>query len=227
MKRFIVNPITTFIKRFFVGLYLETRYSRKHLKIGATSYASRTKFGNFVALYNNSVLMTVEIGDYSFVANDTQIARTRIGKFCSIGSNVKCGLGRHPTRDFVSTHPVFYSKRRQNGVTFADRDYFEEFGQIDIGNDVWIGDNAIILDGVKISDGAIIAAGAVVSKDIPPYAIVGGVPAKLIRYRFSKKDIEFLLKYKWWNKDTGYLKKNADKFREIGKFKDLIERRKK
>lgn len=220
MKRFIINPITTFIKRFVLGLYLEIRYFRKHLKLGPMSYASKTKFGNWVRIYDNSVLTDVEIGDYSFVANDTQIARTKIGKFCSIGSNVKCGLGNHPSKDFVSTHPIFYSTRAQNGITFADGDYFEEFGQIEIGNDVWICDNAVIIDGTKIGDGAIIAAGAVVTNDVPAYAIVGGVPAKIIRYRFSNNEIKQLLKFKWWNKDEVWLRKNFRKFHNIKYFLD-------
>lgn len=218
MKRFIINPVTTFIKRFFVGLYLEIRHFKKHLRLGSMSYAARTRFGNRVTLYNNSVLLDVEIGDYTFVANDTLIARTKIGKFCSIGSNVRCGLGRHPTRDFVSTHPVFYSTRKQNGITFADRDYFEEFGRVEIGNDVWIGDNAVILDDIKIGDGSVVAAGAVVTKDVAPYAIVGGIPAKLIRYRFSIREIEYLLKFKWWNKSSSWLKKNYRKFHNISDF---------
>ena len=70
-----------------------------------------------------------------------------------------------------------------------------------IGNDVWIGLNATILDGVTIGDGAIVAAGAVVTKDVPPYAVVAGVPAKIIKYRFTESQIDFLLKFRWWEKD--------------------------
>jgi len=217
MKNFLINPLTTFIRRFFSALFLELKYKKKHLQICSMSYAYRVKFGSYNKLYPNTVLMYSEIGDFSYIAGDSVIARTKIGKFCSIGSNVKCGLGRHPTKDFISTHPIFYSKRKQVGITFADKDYFEEFGQIEIGNDVWICDNVTILDGVKIGDGAIVAAGAVVSKDVPPYAIVGGVPARLIRYRFTTKEIGLLLKYKWWDKDIEWLKKNFKKFHNVKK----------
>jgi acetyltransferase-like isoleucine patch superfamily enzyme len=127
-------------------------------------------------------------------------------------------LGIHPSRDFVSTHPIFFSTKKQVGITFADKDYFQEEKGIKIGNDVWIGANVIILDGVTIGDGAIIGAGAVVTKDVPPYSIYGGVPAKLIRYRFEQKTIDFLVKFKWWNKDEEWLKTNFQDFHNIDTF---------
>ena len=98
----------------------------------------------------------------------------------------------------ISTHPVFFSTRMQSGYTFADESYFEEYRGTTIGNDVWIGANAIVIDGVRIGDGAVVAAGAVVTKDVPAYAIVGGVPARIIRYRFLQTDIDVLLKINWW-----------------------------
>ena len=105
-------------------------------------------------------------------------------------------------------------------MTYSKERRFEEFkAQIEIGNDVWIGDSAIIMDGVKIGDGSIIAAGAVVTKDVPPYAIVGGVPAKIIRYRFDEDDINFLLELSWWEKDKKWIKENAEKFSDIRNFR--------
>lgn len=137
------------------------------------------------------------IGRHTYFAK-SKVVRADIGAFCCIGPEVLIGgLGRHPT-NFISAHPVFYSTRLQSGKTFAEKDLVEEISRVSIGSDVWIGARAMILDGINVGDGAIVAAGAVVIKDVPPYAIVGGVPAKLIRYRFSPDVISLLLEWKWW-----------------------------
>ena len=129
------------------------------------------------------------------------------------------GLGLHPTRDFVSTHPIFYSASNQSVISsFADKDYFAEKKPIVIGNDVWIGARAMVIDGVKIGDGAIVGAGAVVTKDVPSYAIVGGVPAKFIRWRFPKKTINRLESIRWWTKSDTWLRKNWRTFLSIDGF---------
>src|SRR5690606_12842951 len=122
-------------------------------------------------------------------ARNTQISDARIGRFCSIGSDARIGLGgTHPT-DRVSTHPAFYSPMPRSQLTFAQKASFEEYpGSVIIGNDVWIGAGATIVDGVSIGDGAIVAARSMVTKDVPPYAIVGGVPSKLIRYRIPEEN---------------------------------------
>src|SRR5690606_30914049 len=107
-----------------------------------------------------------KIGDYSYVAVNSRISQTQIGKFCSIGPNFFCGWGIHPI-DGLSTSPMFYSTLKQNGLTLSDTDKIKERKPIVIGNDVFIGANVIILDGIEIGDGAIIGAGAIVSKNIP------------------------------------------------------------
>ena len=99
-------------------------------------------------------------------------------------------------------------------ITFSANSYFDEFAPIKIGNDVWVGARAIILDGVTIGDGAIVGAGAVVAKDVPAYAVVGGVPAKVLRYRFEQAEIDLLEQLKWWNKDIDWLRKNCELMRE-------------
>jgi acetyltransferase-like isoleucine patch superfamily enzyme len=88
-------------------------------------------------------------------------------------------------------------------------------GTVTIGNDVWLGANVIVLDNITIADGAIVAANSVVTKDVPPYAIVGGTPAKLIKYRFDEADIAFLLEYQWWDKDINWLRENLSLFHDI------------
>ena len=160
------------------------------------------------------------IGDYTYIASNSTISFTEIGKFCSIGPNLLCGYGIHPTNG-ISTSPSFYSDKMQNGISFSNKCKIEERKKIVIGNDVFIGMNVSILDGVNIGDGAIIGAGAVVVKDIEPYAIYGGVPAKLIRYRFDNKTIEKLLKIQWWNWENEKLKDIEKYFFDIKKFIEI------
>jgi chloramphenicol O-acetyltransferase type B len=157
-------------------------------------------------IYSCCSLSDVTIGKFSYIAPEGQVNFTEIGNFCSIGSNLICGFGEHPT-DFVSTSPVFFSTLKQCGASFTEKNYFVERKKITIGHDVWIGARVFVKDGVTISDGAIIATGAVVVKDVPSYAIVGGVPAKIIRFRFSKDIIEELIKIKWWIWSEERLKK--------------------
>ena len=222
MKRIMTGKlirsfIPSFLKRKLVHLYLKAKY--KTIKIGQNSRVTMNCiFGEYVTIYDNVSLHKCVVGDFTFIASDSLIYNTKIGKFCSIASGVKCGLGIHPSRTFVSTHPAFYSTKKQAQITFADKCYFEENKSVLIGNDVWIGANAVLLDGIKVGDGAIIAAGAVVTKNVPPYAIVGGVPAKIIKFRFRSDQIEFLMKFKWWEKEVGWLRKNWRLFHNVDEF---------
>jgi acetyltransferase-like isoleucine patch superfamily enzyme len=175
-----------------------------------------------------STIMGSHIGFASYLGAGTSIQNTKIGRYTSIGPNVNCVFGKHPTHTFVSTHPAFFSNRGQSGFSFVEEQKFEEFEKprdtegkysILIGNDVWIGANVTILDGVSIGDGAIVASNALVIKDIEPYTIVGGIPAKAIKKRFSENEIEFLLGFKWWEKPKEWLSKNAHLFSDITAFR--------
>ena len=141
-----------------------------------------------VVINADSIIDAVNIGRFSYMGPKGQFSQVDIGAFCSIGAECICGSGEHPIA-YVSTHPVFFSRGCQCGMTLAQEDLFEERRKIVIGNDVWIGTRVFIRDGVSIGDGAVIAAGAVVVSDIPPYAIAGGVPAKIIKFRFSVAEI--------------------------------------
>jgi virginiamycin A acetyltransferase len=143
-------------------------------------------------------LNNVLINDFTYVAQNAWMSYTNIGRYSSIGPNFLCGWGIHPT-NAIATSPMFYSTRKQNGFTLVENDKIVERKHINIGNDVFIGANVTILDGVKIADGVIIGANSLVNKDIPPYAIVGGCPAKIIKYRFDQEKIDHLLKIKWWD----------------------------
>ncbi|MDY0116722.1 MAG: CatB-related O-acetyltransferase [Sulfurimonadaceae bacterium] len=156
----------------------------------------------------------VTVGEYSYICSGTSIINTAIGKFCSIAAEVKIGLGKHPVNEFISTFPAFYATNNSGcKISFVDEQIYEEFEFITIGNDVWIGCRAMILDGITIGNGAIIAAGAIVTKDVPAYAVVAGVPAKIIKYRFNKEEILTLEKFKWWNKPIEWIITNRKYFK--------------
>ena len=147
----------------------------------------------------NCIINNSELDSYSYLGKNCIIQNASIGKFCSIASDVLIGLGKHPM-ELTSTSTLFYRTKNTLGLRLIEKDYdFQEYKNIEIGNDVWIGTRAILMDGIKVGHGAIIAASSVVTKDVPPYAIVAGVPAKVIKYRFSEDKIEKLLITKWWN----------------------------
>lgn len=182
-----------------------------------TCYIRNSYISDKAKLYDSVQLFDSYIDDYSYIAHNSIVSRTTIGKCSSIGPNLLCGWGIHPTSG-LSTHPMFYSTKKQNGLTWSDTDKIIETKPIIIGNDVFIGANVTILDGVTIGDGAVIGACALVNKDVPPYAIMGGVPAKIIRYRFSEKQIQALLRIKWWNFDLVKMRDVEKLFFDIDDF---------
>lgn len=164
------------------------------------------------------------LGFASYISSSSNVQNIKIGKYCSIGPNISTIHGRHPTRDFVSTHPVFFSLGKHIGFSYTTKQLFDEFPKpsennssytTTVGNDVWIGANVLIIEGVKIGNGAIIASGSVVSRDVPDYCIYGGVPAKKIRNRFELDEIDFLLKLKWWDKSDEWIKEHSLYFTNV------------
>lgn len=174
------------------------------------------------------------LGMGSYVEAYTSL-NARVGRFTSIAPYVRCNAGAHAYQaPFATTSPCFFSlnlRKFQCGSTFASEQLFEEQRLIDleskiaveIGNDVWIGEGAFLVGGITIGDGAMVLAHAVVTKDVPPYAIVGGVPAKVLRYRYDKETIEFLLKVKWWNNSIGWFKQNWRLLSDIEKLKEYYQ----
>ena len=173
--------------------------------------------GDHTKVYPPFNLHEIKLGDYSYIAKNSDINNCEIGKFCSIGPNFCCGLGIHPTNG-ISTSPMFYSAAKQNGISLSKENKIPEFKPSIIGNDVFIGANVTILDGVHISDGAVIGAGAVVTDNIPPYAIAVGVPATVIKYRFEEDTINNLLLRKWWDDPEEKLKEIEESFWDIEGF---------
>ena len=162
------------------------------------------------------------IGDNSYIGSGA-FYKCSIGKFCSIGHNVAVISGNHPL-DSVSTSPAFIKdstclmKKRYVTKPFCEYVQTSDGFNLEIGNDVWIGNNVLVKGGIKIGDGAVIGMGSVVTKDVPPYAIVVGNPATIIRYRFNEDIINKLQQIKWWNFSEKELFKYSELFDDVDSF---------
>ena len=165
-----------------------------------SSFSDDTTIGESSHILPGATINQSHIGSYTYVNFNALIQNAQVGNYCSISTNVNIGLGAHPLHLF-STSPLFYRKNNALQVQLVENNpAIIEYKPINIGSDVWIGANAIVMDGVNIGHGAVIAAGAVVTKDIPPYAIAGGIPATIIKYRFPQEICDALLTTKWWEK---------------------------
>lgn len=180
--------------------------------------------GHGVAIHPDVTLSRVRMGDFSYVANNSRLTNVEVGKFCSIGQQVQIGLPRHPSKIFVSSYPAFYSNNNDACTqSFREDKIFDDSVlATHLGNDVWIGSNVIIPGGIQIGTGAIVAAGSVVVKDVPPYAVVGGNPAMIIRHRFTDEQINILLASEWWNWPIEKIRRNVGGFSDIEKFKEIF-----
>ena len=223
MKRFIQH-----IVKYIV---FKIKYSGKLIFTFSCNISKDSEFEGMNKIYPCTSFRGF-LGFGSYIASHCEL-NAKIGRFCSIAPYVRCNVGIHPTTyPYVSTAPCFYSlnkNKSQNGMTFATSQMFKEFAYtengfgVEIGNDVWICENVFINGGIKISDGAVVLAGAVVTKDIPPYAIVGGVPAKILKYRYDEDTINFLLKIKWWNNSIEWFKTNWELLCDIEKLKTYYD----
>lgn len=160
---------------------------------GRSSFTSRT------ILLRGSRLRKSKVGRYTMIGVNVSLSNTTIGNFSVVARDTVIGVGAHPT-NYLTPHSIFYKKGNWGWHDdWVAPIKFSSDRPIAIGNDVWIGRRCIIMDGVTIGDGAIVAAGAVVTKDVPPFAVVGGVPAKVIKYRFSDEMCKRLQDIQWWN----------------------------
>ena len=206
------------------------KYRKQTLSIGAKSEISLCNHYEGCNAIGKNTIFHGDIGFGSYIGSSSVIS-AQIGRFTSISSQVITESGTHPyTYPYASTSPIFYSTLKQCGESWSDKQYFDEFRCYDsaghsvkIGNDCWIGERALIVGGVEIGNGAVVLANSVVTKDVPPYAIVGGVPAKIIKYRYSQEDIEFLTNLKWWDKSISEIKNIAHLIRDIDALKRHFE----
>lgn len=197
------------IKKFDIEL-------KKKCIFKSSVYIRNAEFEGRNFLGKNTSFVNGKIGFGSYINRDGDFSECDIGRYSSIGTNVSTVVGRHPIERQIAMHPAFIDPNPVFGFSYAEKKTFEENnGRISIGNDVWIGSHVKILDGVKIADGAVIGAGAVVTKDIPPYAVAAGVPAKVIKYRFDKDTVEKLLEFKWWNRDENWIRSHISEFENV------------
>lgn len=208
------------------NILIKIALKKKKVHCCSSSVIRDVSFEGYNSVGDRTSVISSSVGKYTYIGHDCHFSKCSIGRFCSFGANIKMAIGEHPTRLWVSTHPAFFSTQKQCGISFVSKNifcekkYVNDKHYLNIGNDVWIGDNVTLLCGLKIGDGAIIAAGSVVTKDVLPYSIVGGNPARIIRYRFSEEDIKFLIDLSWWNKNTDWINTHSEFFSNIDKLKE-------
>lgn len=205
--------IKSIIKTFFYYIRLKRKWYgiinfTYHANISITS-----QFEGANKIYG-ATFFDGSMGYGSYIGEDCYF-QGKIGRFTSIAGNCKVIIGRHPYKaPFVTTCPMFFSLLKQNGQTFTDKQLYNEFKPVEsgcsviVGSDCWIGDGVKLIEGVRVGDGAMVLAGAVVTKDVPPYAIVGGIPAQIKGYRYDEETIKFLLDTQWWNNSIEWIKEH-------------------
>jgi acetyltransferase-like isoleucine patch superfamily enzyme len=204
-----------FVKKILKLLYFRLKYPKVHIGRGV-DISLDSSFGKYVKIYEDSSLNSCQVESFTYIGNNCHLSRTTIGSFVSIGPDLIAGLGSHPT-NYFSTYPGFYSNDVSGSFWFGLNHEYKsiENKRVIIESDVWIGARVIILGGVKIGVGAIVAAGSVVTKDVLPYCVVGGVPAKQMKFRFTEDIISKLIQTNWWQS-------SEEELMEYAKYSDNI-----
>jgi phosphonate metabolism protein (transferase hexapeptide repeat family) len=175
-----------------------------------------SRLGRYTEIGARTALLEVELGDYSYVVNDSDIAYTTIGKFCSIAAMTRINPGNHPMDRASQSHFTYRASAYFPGET-DEMEFFQwrRSLPVTIGHDVWIGHGAIVLPGRNIGTGAVVAAGAVVTKNVQAYSIVAGNPARIIRQRFPDSTVERLQRLAWWDWSHETLRSALPDFRKL------------
>jgi phosphonate metabolism protein (transferase hexapeptide repeat family) len=195
--------------------------------VDPTAEISGCTLGAYTEVGARTRLLEVELADYSYVMNDSEVAYTTFGKFCSVAAMTRINPGNHPMQRASQSHFTYRASAYFPGETDEAAFFaWRRAHRVVIGHDVWIGHGAIILPGRRVGDGAVVAAGAIVTKDVPPYAIVAGNPARVIRQRFPDQVAERLQRLAWWNWSHDQLHRALPDFRTLSAeaFVDTYER---
>lgn len=185
-------------------------------KVSIFAIIQNSKIDKTAAISSGTKFYRSSIDKYSYIGRNNFIIDTRIGRFCCIGPGCNIGGTSHPL-DWVSTSSVFHKWDNILKKNFSRHEY-DIFSQTEIGNDVWIATNVMVKAGVKISDGAVIGMGSVVTKDVGPYEVWGGNPARFIKKRFDDETISRLINIKWWELSEIELEQKAKYFNDIDLF---------
>lgn len=220
------------IKKIIVHVFLKMKNIKKKNTIKSYNVDRSIKLGKYSLIGKNvEISSNVSVGDFTYFNSNQNWSiiesNTVFGKFCSIAPGVIIGVGNHDYKN-VTTHPIVYNKYyfdkiKKNIIQLKQNGLVDANAETVIGNDVWIGMNANIKRGIKIGDGAIIGMNSVVTKDVPPYAIVAGVPAKIISYRFKEDEIKLLLDNPWWNLDYEQLMEKYNYLYDINDYIKMIK----
>lgn len=203
-------------------LILRKKFPQSVIHVSA-EVDKNSDLGAYSALFKDVVLINSNLGAYSYVQSGSVLNNVEIGRFCSIASDVNIGLANHPMH-MVSSSPVFYDNAQLLPKFLINKRVFTEtLPRTTIGADVWIGHGAIVKAGVKIGVGAVIGAGSIVTKDVAPYTIVAGNPAKQIRLRFSEDIIARLIASKWWTLNEKKFEELAPLFVDPARLLDALE----
>lgn len=198
------------------------RHGHKQLSekptIHANCYIRDSHIGPWTELGMGTTLMESTFGAYSYAAGDVSIVYADVGRFCSIASHVRINPGNHPMWRVTQNH--FTYRRAMYGFGEDDQEFFEwrRAHRCTIEHDVWLGHGVIVMPGVKIGIGAVVGSGGVVTKDIPPYTIAVGVPARPIKLRFAEPIVEKLLAIRWWEWDHATLGQRFDDLLDVETF---------
>jgi phosphonate metabolism protein (transferase hexapeptide repeat family) len=183
--------------------------------IDPTARVRDSSFGHYCEVMARTRVSESEFGDYSYVAQDSDIMSTRLGKFCSIAAQVRINPGNHPLERVALSHFTYRSSAYGLGDDDASLFEWRRAHAVTLGHDVWIGHGVVVLPGVSIGNGAAIGAGAVVTKDVPPFAIVVGVPGRVLRFRFAPEIIAALQRIAWWDWPHARLGTALQDFRKL------------